>query len=216
MKRILIPTLIICVIILTIFFAFPGLENYFTTVAESYAKESKTIFVVLSFLILSSDFLLPIPSSILMFSNGWILGFVPGFLLSIISNMVSTIFGYYLGRTATDKVNSMYNPAELTKANDFLSSYGEIGLIISRGIPVLSEATSMVCGNMAFDIKKFFLANLLGYIPVCGLYAYLGSISVEKDIFIYAVFTNLVIAGIFWFAKDMIWKKEKVNTPKTS
>lgn len=211
MKRILIPILIISVFILGIFLAFPDLENYFSTLIEHYSKGSKFLYILFSFLILSADFLLPIPSSILMFSNGWVLGFVPGFFLSIIANMTSSIFGYYLGKSAKEKVNKLYSSEDLQKAEHFLNNYGEIGLIISRGIPILSEATSIVSGNISFNFKKFILANILGYIPVCLLYTYLGSISANRDLFLLAVLINLLVAGTFWWIKVVILKKKAVQ-----
>ncbi len=214
MKRILVPTVIISIIILAFFLAFPNLENYFSEVIDYHSDSSMIIFALLSFLILSSDFLLPIPSSILMFTNGLVLGFIPGFFLSIIANMVSSIFGYYLGRSAQNKVNSLYSPEELQRANTFLSNYGEIGLIISRGIPILSEATSIVSGNMSFNLKKFLLANFLGYIPVCALYAYLGSIAASKNIFLLALFLNIIFAGVFWLVKDFLLKKDNIASGK--
>lgn len=204
MKRILVPATIVSILILGIFLAFPNLENYFSTLVQQYSSESTLIYTIFSFLILSADFLLPVPSSILMFSNGWLLGFIPGFFLSITANMISTTFGYYLGKSAKNKVNSFYNEEELQKADHFLNTYGEIGLIISRGIPIISEATSFVCGNTAFNFKKFFTANLIGYIPVCALYAYLGSIAVNKDVFLIAVLINLILAASFWFVKDYL------------
>ena len=211
MKRILVPTAIVSLIILGFFLAFPNLEHYFSEIIEVYALGSKPLYSFLSFLILSSDFVLPIPSSILMFSNGWVLGFIPGFFLSIIANMTSSTFGYFLGKSASKKVDSLYNTDELQKAHVFIKNYGEIGLIVSRGIPILSEATSIVSGNMSFNFKKFILANFLGYIPVCALYTYLGSISVNRDIFLMAIFINLILAGIFWSLKSFIVKNQTVS-----
>lgn len=211
MKRILVPTAIICVLILACFLLFPNIEEYFSTLMEQYAEASKLLYTVFGFLILSSDFLLPIPSSILLFSNGWVLGFSFGLLLSLSASMLSSTLAYYLGKTAKEKVNSHYKPEEIQQANQFLNSYGEIGIIISRGIPILSEATAIICGNMGFNFKKFIIANLLGYLPVCGIYAYLGSIAVNKDVFLLAVLINILLAGIFWFAKDFLLGKRMVS-----
>ena len=211
MKRVLIPILIISIIIIVIFLGFPQLETYFQEVIESQSAGSTMIYILLAFFILTSDFLLPIPSSLLMFSNGLVLGFFQGFLLSLLASLVSSIFGYYLGLSANKRVDRLYSEQELQKADVFINHYGEVGLIISRGIPILSEATSIVCGNVAFSFKKFLLANLLGYVPVCALYSYLGSMSVSRDIFLIAIFSNLLIAGLFWFLKDYFLKKEKIQ-----
>jgi len=204
MKRILVPTAIICLLILGCFMLFPNIEAYFSLLIDQYSEASKSLYAVIGFLILSSDFLLPIPSSIIMFSNGWILGFLPGFCLSLLASMCSTVLAYWLGKTAKQKVNNYYSTEEIQQANNFLNTYGEVGLILSRGIPILSEATAMICGNMGFNLKNFLIANLLGYLPVCGIYAYLGSIAVNKDIFLLAVLINILLAGIFWFTKDFL------------
>ncbi|MGK0174224.1 MAG: putative membrane protein YdjX (TVP38/TMEM64 family), partial [Ulvibacter sp.] len=57
----------------------------------------------------------------------------------------------------------------------------------------------------------FILANILGYIPVCLLYTYLGSISANRDLFLLAVLINLLVAGTFWWIKVVILKKKAVQ-----
>lgn len=212
MKRVLIPTLIISIVIIIIFVSFPQVEFYFQQLIESRSNGSKHLYVLLGFLILSSDFLLPIPSTLLMFSNGMILGFFEGFLLSLLASMCSSSLGYYLGKTAHKRVDRMYSEVEVQKAEVFINQFGEVGLILSRGIPILSEATSIVCGNMAFKFKRFLIANLIGYVPVCAMYAYLGSIAVSRDVFLMALLVNFIIAGGFWFMKDFFYKKDRLGS----
>ena len=98
MKKTVIPFLIFTIIIILIFVFFGGSEVYFQEVLET-ARINPSYYGFLSFLILSSDIILPVPSSIVMHFNGMVLGTFWGAMLSLISVMISSVLGYYLGRS---------------------------------------------------------------------------------------------------------------------
>jgi uncharacterized membrane protein YdjX (TVP38/TMEM64 family) len=195
MKKITIPLLITAVLFLGLFFLFDGLEKYFTDLLNG-AGDRKLIFSMISFLVLTSDILLPVPSSIVMYTNGFVLGPVQGTMLSLGSVMTGTLFGYYLGRFTSFGLKAKKD----LKTDEFLSKYGPVAIVVSRGIPILSESVCIVCGYNKVNIRSYLLLNLAGYLPVCFIYAYFGSIGYNRESFLITFGASLVMASIFWFA----------------
>jgi len=144
----------VCVIILVYLF-FGGLEQYILGTLESYRK-SKLTFTVLSILILSSDCILPIPSSVMMYLNGTVLGLSIGFGVSFVSVNVSSYLAYYLGRISTKgwRANSTRESISLA-----VTRFGSTAIIISRGIPILSESISFTCGFKRYRFKELLLST---------------------------------------------------------
>ena len=73
MKTILYPFLVTSLVILITFGLFEGLETYFPQQLRALGDHSES-YAFISFLILSGDILLPVPSSIVMYLNGLVLG----------------------------------------------------------------------------------------------------------------------------------------------
>ncbi len=202
MKKIVIPFLIFTVIIILIFVFFGGSEIYFQDLLEE-ARVNPSYYGFLSFLILSSDIVLPVPSSIVMHFNGMVLGTFLGASLSLTSVMISSIVGYYLGRSTEWFIKSKSN----TKESDFFSKYGVFAIILSRGIPILSESIVLICGYNRFNFKSFMGYSLLGYVPICLLYAYFGNLS--NNLFFIAIFISILLSFIAWYIGKQIAKRNK-------
>ncbi len=195
MKKIVVPFIIVVILISVVFIFFENLEHYFTELLHE-SVDQKLIYSLVSFLALTSDIVLPVPSSIVMYTNGFVLGPVPGTALSFISVMVGSIFGYYLGRFTSLGLKAK----EDEKANYFLRKYGSLAILISRGIPILSESICIVCGYNKMNLKTYLLFNVIGYIPVCIIYAYFGSIGYDKDSFLITFGCSMLIAALFFLA----------------
>lgn len=208
MKRIFIQILVIASAILIIFLIFQDFEVYFEDLLSSM-KNNKAEYSIFSFLILVSDILLPVPSSVIMLSNGYVLGAVNGFFLSYISANVAAIFGYYLGKLATNKFGIEVSP----DANRFLSRYGLMAIILSRGVPILSESVSIVCGYNRVGFRKYLILSLSGYLPVCVVYSWLVGMDTTRNIFIGTFLAFGFISLILWY-----WGKRhrQVNHKQTS
>ena len=197
MRRLLFPLLVVMVIIIGLFVGFPGLEETFSSLIEDSANQTKAYFAVISFLLLAADVFLPIPSSIVMFLNGSVLGLGMGMLLSLISSLVSSVIGYYFGKLFHQYLNKRYKDSEKQNAERIITKYGFAGIIATRGVPILSEAVSILAGNMAYHFGRFFLANLIGLLPICLLYAFIGSQSLDTTSFLWAFGINILVAGLF-------------------
>lgn len=203
LKSTVIPTLIISVLIILTFVLFGSIEDYFISLLEE-VQEQKLIFSILSFLILLSDILLPVPSSIIMFINGFVLGVVGGGLLSLFALMGASVVGYFLGKFSQNIFHSKAN----ISASSMVESYGMIAIIVTRGMPVLAEAVSIVCGYNRMNFRKYLLFSFIGYLPLCFLYSFFGQLGQDKNLFLITFFISLLIAAVMWFiARKFFLKK---------
>lgn len=205
MKNIWIPLAISIVSIILIFLVAENLETIFTQTLENLV-ENKITYSLLSFLLLVGDVFLPVPSSIVLFMNGYVLGAFLGFLISIVSLLIGSLLAYYLAWFTAKSFNSN----ETEKAQVLIQKYGYFILIISRGIPILSESICFVCAYNKMPIKKYLLYNFIGYLPICLLYTICGSLGYEKNVFFIAFILSFLISFTFWIVgkKAVVWKQK--------
>ena len=198
MRAILIPLLVSIALISVLFVAFENLEVYFEELLST-AQNNQSGYSWLSFLVLSSDIVLPVPSSIIMYTNGLALGLLKGALLSLASVMVGSTVGYYLGRA------SAFRSTTSDKAMAIMEKYGALGIIITRGIPILSESIVFTAGYNRLNFKLFTLLNFIGYLPVCFIYAYFGQLAQDANLFLISFAASLLVSVALWvFGKKMI------------
>lgn len=150
-------------------------------------QENLFTYSIASFLILSSDILLPVPSSLVILSNGKILGFIYGTLLTLISLMLSSIIGYYIGSKLKDK-NSTFTRNRLEKVGPFI-------IAVSKSLPIISESVSITSGASSISLKVYLISSLIGNLAIAILYNYLGSTNQEVNGFIASgiVFSTAII-----------------------
>jgi uncharacterized membrane protein YdjX (TVP38/TMEM64 family) len=201
LKRELIPFGIAVLVIILTFLCFAELETFFQTQLTLFSINPLK-YAAISFFILASDIVLPVPSSVVMFLNGYVLGVIPGSLVSLASLMFSAFIGYFLGRY-TALGFKVHNEE---KSGFILSKYGAMAILITRGIPILSESICIVCGFNNMPLRTYLLLNLIGYIPLCILYAFFGHFGYEQNLFLYSFAAALLIAVGFWFLGKSVLK----------
>ena len=192
MKKLVIPTVAIATVIALVYLIFGSFEQTFFSALDEL-KSNQVQYSLFSFLILSSDFILPVPSSIVMYLNGVVLGIIPGAILSFISLMITAIAGYYTGALIP-----LRDENKSEKTNAMFIRYGPSIIIITRGIPILSESICIVCGLNRMPLKWYLMLNAVGYFPLCILYAYFGYIGKEENTFFPAILSAILITVLFW------------------
>ncbi len=176
-----------------VFAFFESLETYFNS-AIAKATNDPMSYSLLSFGILSSDILLPVPSSIIMYSNGLVLGITYGFALSFVSSLVSSVLGYIFGGFTNYKKRG-----QSVKAQKIIDRFGSAAIVLTRGIPILSESISFTAGYNRVNIKNFLLLNCIGYVPICLIYSLFGSWGKENNAFLLSFGLSLIASAIIWF-----------------
>lgn len=193
-KNLLYPFLITIISIIIVFLAFENLEAYFSDKLNALSKYPVQ-FAMLSFGILMADIVLPVPSSIVMYVNGYVLGIPMGALVSLLALLIGSLIGYYLGKFTSRGLKAKTDE----RTHTLLAKYGALAILMSRGIPILSESICIVCGYNNMPLKKYLILNLIGYIPLCVLYAFCGSIGYDENNFLISFVCSLFISVSFWF-----------------
>ena len=203
MKKIWIQFLMVATVIIISFLIFSNLESFFSELLNGLSKKPFA-YAAVSFVVLTSDIVLPVPSSIVMYVNGYVLGVIFGSIISLLSLIVSAMIGYYLGKITS----SVLKTTTEMNSQKFLNKYGAVAVLLTRGIPILSESVCFVSGYNKLPFKKYVLYNIVGYIPLCILYAYCGSLGYDKNIFLLSFGCSLIIAASFWFLGKSVLKSE--------
>lgn len=193
MRNIIIPFLFCVITIILVFVMVDSIESFFTVQLQSLTYATYT-YAIVSAMVLSADIILPVPSSIVMFLNGYVLGTCFGALLSIVSSLIGAFIGYCLGRFTS----SQFKVKHQAQSVMLIAKYGSWAILLTRGIPILAESICMVCGYNRMSLKQYMLYNFMGYLPICLLYAACGSLGYDKDVFIYSFICSLLVSVLFW------------------
>lgn len=194
MKSIWIPLIITILAVICVFMVYENLEEEFVQTLNQL-QQAKWHYVLGSFLILSADIVLPVPSSIVMYMNGFVLGLLAGTVLSFVSLMSGSVIGYYLGKLTSNGIKAQKEE----RAHHFLLKYGDLAIIITRGIPILAESICVVCGYNKMPFKNYFFLNAIGYFPLCLLFAFFGQSGYDSNNFLFSFILSLLVSAVFWF-----------------
>lgn len=201
MKALLFSFACISTLIVVVFLLAGGLEHTATTWLEANLTDPWA-FAVGSGLLLLSDIFLPVPSSVIMYLNGFVLGVVRGTVLSLVALQLAATVGYYAGQLGTRWVG-------VAGAEALLRRYGDVAILLSRGVPVLSESICLMAGLHRYPLRRYWWLNLLGYTPLCVLYAYLGYTGQQQHAFLLALLISILLTTTFWIAGTW-WRGREV------
>ncbi len=154
------------------------------------------------FILLLSDVITPVPSSILMLFAGSIYGFALGLAIGFAGSIGASLIGFYIMRKLREPVGEkIIGALELKKMNAWFKRWGEAGIIISRMAPMASEIMSFLAGLSGMRLKNFFILSVFGTLPISAYYAYAGSVaknSIEWAVYLTAGFVIPVAAWIIF------------------
>lgn len=194
MKSISYPFIATIVVVLLTFWLLRAQEDYFNHTLRALLEHPLS-YSIASFVILASDILLPVPSSIVMYLNGYVLGTMAGGLLSMCSALCGSALGYYLGRYSA----RFFKADDQGQAQALLVRYGPAAIFLSRGIPVLAESICIVCGYNRMPFGRYMFLNVLGFVPVCFLQAFLGHLGDEsRSLFLLSFGGSILLSAVFW------------------
>ncbi|UCD07445.1 MAG: VTT domain-containing protein [Candidatus Aenigmatarchaeota archaeon] len=120
----------------------------------------------------------PIPSFAVVFVLGavldpWLVGVVAG-----VGAAIGELTGYLLGRGGRELLKKR-NRKWFTKAKRWSEKRGVFPvIIIFAATPIPYDIIGILCGVIKYNLKKFFLATLIGKIIINVLIAWAGSYSV--------------------------------------
>jgi uncharacterized membrane protein YdjX (TVP38/TMEM64 family) len=195
MTRFWIFTAVLMLAMLLLFFVGQALQLPFLAEDTSFLLSQKKWVAGLAGIgLLVVDVVAPVPSSIVMLANGVLFGPVGGTLLSIVGGAGAALVGYWIGRRGERAGKRWLGVESLTRANAFFRNYGMMAVIVSRPIPILAEAVSIIAGISRMPARKFFPAMLLGVLPTAIIYAVAGTYALNLQSGLYVFLAVMLLA----------------------
>lgn len=209
MKKLCILIFVLSLFFLTLFIVGNSIELtselYLSEWIDSLAASSLGFTAVCALVIgsLIADILLPIPSSVVMTISGKLLGFTIGGMVSFVGAVLASIICFYVCRKGGVKMYTrLIGEDDTNSIEQWFNKYGVYALIVSRPIPILAEVLSCVAGVTGFAPKTFIIANILGYLPLCFFYSWIGSEAAESLPLSLAVIIPLVPIAVVLIVKQ--------------
>ncbi len=144
--------------------------------ARGSAPEGRWITAAAVVGLLGVDLLLPIPSSVVMTAAGFLLGPWWGCLASFVGAMGGGFLGFFAVRWGGQAAFERFvGDQETERVRAWFARYGTTAIVLSRPLPMMTEILSCLAGLTDLSWRRFGLASALGTLPVCAVYAYVGS-----------------------------------------
>ena len=160
--------------------------------------QNRRIAWMIGILLLIADLFLPIPSTIVMSSLGWLYGPVIGGLISSVGLLLSALMAYQLSRFFGRRLAvRLAGEGSLTAAAQWFSQAGSPCIAVSRCLPVLNEAVACLAGLSGFPLRRFLAASLAGSVPSGFTFAYIGHLGSKNSTA--AIALSVIIPVVLWF-----------------
>jgi uncharacterized membrane protein YdjX (TVP38/TMEM64 family) len=181
-NKLLIFGLTLLAIILIPFFLFGSeLETWIESVLKE-AERRPWISALTVILVLATDVLLPVPSSMVSTAAGAVLGFWAGAFCSVIGMTASCIIGYGLGISAARGAASRWmNENELQEMEAQAVKFGDWMLVVFRAVPVWAEVTTILAGMSRMKLQRFLILTALANLGIALVYAAAGAVAQSFD-----------------------------------
>jgi uncharacterized membrane protein YdjX (TVP38/TMEM64 family) len=144
-----------------------------------------------------------LPSEPPIIAAGYAYGFVSGFLMSWLVSVAATQAVYYLARFAGRPVVERFVPVKaLDKWTGIASKKGTLFFLIVFMNPLLpTDIMVFVAGLSAIEGRRFFVANLLGRIPLVALLTLVGSngFHITPAVIVGLTFVCLLLLAAWWY-----------------
>lgn len=138
---------------------------------ENAALFTATVIIAL----LSTDILLPIPSSMISTFGGMELGTIAGTLSSWMGMTIGAVLGFGLSRRWGHRFARLFSKDEdLERMGDLTTRYGPAALVLARGVPVLAEASVLLMGIHRLTWRRFLPPVLLANLGLASAYSAFG------------------------------------------
>lgn len=199
MRRFWVFTLVLLGAMLLLFFVVQALHLPFLEESPDFwMAQEKWVAALAGIGLLVADVVAPVPSSIIMFVNGVLFGVFLGSLLSILGGLGATLTGHWIGTKGEAAGKRWMGEMALDRARTFFQKHGLIALIVSRPIPILAEAISIIAGISGMPRKQLIPGTILGLIPAAVLYAVAGAYAVDLNSGLYAFLAVMLLATAVW------------------
>lgn len=209
MTRFWIFTAVLILAMLLLFFVAQAFQLPFLAEDTSFLlRQKKWVAALAGIGLLVVDVVAPVPSSIIMVANGMLFGPVWGTLFSVMGGMGAALLGYWIGIRGERVGKRWLRDESLARANVFFEKHGMMAVIVSRPIPILAEAVTIIAGISRMPGRKFFPAVLLGLLPTAVIYAVVGAYALNLQSGLYVFLAAMALAGVVWVVGKLMVRSE--------
>ena len=175
--RISLPILGLLVVLLIPFLVFgPQLERWLEGLQENPPSRAAAFGWIVG--LLSTDVLLPIPSSAVSTLAGGELGWFLGGLASWLGMTLGAALGFLLARKwGQGFARRLSSDVDLERMQGATARYGSAALVLARGVPLLAEASVLLFGAHGMSWRQFFPPILLSNLGIALAYSVFGDIA---------------------------------------
>jgi membrane protein DedA with SNARE-associated domain len=165
--------LVLAVPIVPFLFFGGSIEEWFTRLQKDPPNPLAAAGLI--FGLLASDVLLPIPSSMVMTFGGGQLGWLAGTATSFAGMSVGAVLGFALARWLGPTFTHWFTkPDALAKMRHLSDRYGPGVIALTRGIPVLAEASVLLLGLERLPWRRFLPPLLISNLALALAYSAFG------------------------------------------
>jgi uncharacterized membrane protein YdjX (TVP38/TMEM64 family) len=155
-------------------------EEWLKKFSEEPPADGATAAVVIG--LLSTDILLPIPSSVISTLSGWQLGWWRGTLSTWVGMNLGAVIGFALARRWGQPFARWFSkPEDMERMQEVSDRYGPFVLVLTRAMPVFAEASVLIAGIHRLAWRRFLPAILLSNLGIALGYAAFGDFAEQHQ-----------------------------------
>ena len=172
------------------------LEDQLNAVVQDTLQTNRSVALITLAVVvfLLADIVLPIPSSFVLATTGYLLGVTLGTAVCFVGLTCASLGGYALGRYAGGPLaQRIIGRAQLERFAELSQRYGDALLVAFRAMPVLAEATTILAGTSRMPLPHFLGVVSIGNLVVSALYAWIGAVSASQSSFLMVSIAAIVL-----------------------
>ena len=144
--------------------------------------------------LLASDVIFPVPSSVISTGCGYLLGALSGTLVSWLGMTAGAMIGYAVGaKPAKAVTEKAVGDDGLAQARAAHARYGDWSIVISRAVPVLAEASVILAGVAGMPFRRFLALTASANLAISAAYATVGAFSLAANSFLLAFAGSILL-----------------------
>ncbi len=176
------------------------------------AERSKPFIAIMGTLLLASDVVLPVPSTVIAAGLGAMLGAPVGIAVTALGLTIGCAIGYTLGRMlGHDFAERELGKADFAYLSQLLARYGLPLLALARPVPVLAEASVIAAGVLGLRASTVLLVTGLANVGFATVYAGLGASAEGLTGFLLAFGLSLAIPAVALFVASRVRKRHNAQ-----
>ena len=171
------PLLIICIALLVPVLPFLGFGGWLEAQVTAWLESppAPVMIALGTVAILSTDILLPVPSSVVSTVAGAQLGVLAATAASWLGMTLGATLGFALARFCGRPLAERYSSVDDLQRMDWLATrYGPWILVGTRALPVLAEAAVLFLGATRLSWRQFLPAVMISNLGIAAVYSVLG------------------------------------------